>query len=103
MKNSEKTIKQDCRIINQKGLHARAAAQIVTLCNQYQSLLTLTHKNKSASGLSLIKLLTLDAPQGSNITISIKGVDAESASQAINQLFVNGFGELDELTSPRNK
>ncbi len=96
MKKSEKIVKQICQVINQKGLHARAAAQIVTLSNQYQSELTLTHKNKSACGLSLIKLLTLDAPLGSNISISIEGIDAEHASQAINRLFINGFGELDK-------
>ena len=95
MKKSDNTVKLICRVTNQKGLHARAAAQVVTLSNQYQSELTLTHKKKSASGLSLIKLLTLDAPQGSEINISVKGADAKIASQAINQLFVNGFGELN--------
>lgn len=103
MKNPEKNIKQDCRVINQKGLHARAAAQIVTLSNQYQSKLTLTHKNKSACGLSLIKLLTLDAPRGSEVTISVEGVDAETASQAINQLFADGFGELGELSPAKQR
>ena len=96
MNTSDKIVKQICRVTNQKGLHARAAAQIVTLSNQFQSELTLSHKNKSACGLSLIKLLTLDAPQGSNINISIKGVDSEQASLAISQLFADGFGEVGD-------
>ena len=95
MNHSEKIIKQTCQITNQKGLHARAAAQVVTLSNQFQCELTLTHKHKSASGLSLIKLLTLDAPQGSSIKIVARGVDAEAVSEAICQLFLNGFGELE--------
>lgn len=95
MKNSDKPISQICKVTNQKGLHARAAAQVVTLSNQYKSELTLNHKNKSASGLSLIKLLTLDAPQGSKIKVDIQGVDAAKAAIAISQLFTDGFGELD--------
>ena len=96
MKDSGTSVTQVCRVTNQKGLHARAAAQIVTLSSQFQCEMILCHKNKSASGLSLIKLLTLDAPQGSSITIIIKGDGAKKASKAINQLFINGFGELDE-------
>jgi len=95
MNKPEKTIKQVCKVINVKGLHARAAAQIVTLSSRYQCELTLTHKTKSASSLSLIKLLTLDAPKGSQIEIVAKGKHVKDASNSIKQLFSSGFGELE--------
>ncbi len=94
MNKQQRSIKQICQVPNQKGLHARAAAQIVTLSNQYQCEVTLTHKNKSAPALSLIKLLTLDAPRGSQIEVIAIGDDAEKACEAINQLFTDGFGEI---------
>ncbi len=96
MTGKTKAIKRICNVPNQKGLHARAAAQIVSLSTQYQCDLVLTHKNKSAPGLSLLKLLTLDAPRGSNIEIVASGKEAENASIAICELFLNGFGELDD-------
>lgn len=96
MSKKEKGIQLTCLVANKKGLHARAAAKIVTLANQYDSELILTHKNKSAPGLSLIKLLTLDAPQGSHINILATGIDAEAVSIAVKELFSIGFGELDE-------
>jgi len=93
--NQLEKIVEYCQVINIKGLHARAAAQIVSLSNNYQCEVILTHKIKSASSLSLIKLLTLNAPQGSQIEIVAKGKDAKEASRALKQLFLSGFGELD--------
>lgn len=83
----------NCIVPNKKGLHARAAAQIVTISASFESAMTISHKKKSVSSLSLIKLLTLDAPQGSTIEISATGKDSAKASQAIYQLIENGFGE----------
>jgi len=94
MSKPEKII--ECyQVINVKGLHARAAAQIVEISSHFECQITLSHKSKSASSLSLIKLLTLDAPQGSKIEVSAQGKDAIKALRAIKQLFLSGFGELD--------
>jgi len=78
---------------NQKGLHARAAAQIVSLSNQYSCEITVAHGDKSAPSLSLIKLLTLDAPQGSKLTVTSEGAESALAVSSIIQLILSGFGE----------
>jgi len=93
MNNSQKSIFVTCIIPNIKGLHARAAARIVSLSSQFDCNMTVSHKNKSASSLSLIKLLTLDAPKGSEITISATGKQKELAIKNIQELILNGFGE----------
>ncbi len=95
MSATSEVVQISCKISNLKGLHARAAAQIVSVSNQYHCQLTLSHKNKSAPCLSLIKLLTLDAPKGSQVEIIAKGLDANPAAQAIHGLIVGGFGELE--------
>jgi phosphotransferase system HPr (HPr) family protein len=87
------TVCKLCEIRNIKGLHARAAAQIVSLSNQFDCKMTVTHKSKKASSISLIKLLTLDAPQGSMIEIRAEGKQAQIAADAIEQLILSGFGE----------
>ncbi len=93
--NSSNEVSKNCLVTNKKGVHARAAAQIVATSSEYDCKITLTHQQKSASSLSLIKLLTLDAPQGSNLIITAVGSDADQAIKALSDLFENGFGELD--------
>jgi len=93
MTSTTESATSDCVVPNKKGLHARAAAQIVVLCNQFQADITISHKNKTVAGLSLIKLLTLDAPQGSTLVIRATGIQADKAVEAIKQLVISGFGE----------
>jgi phosphocarrier protein HPr len=82
-----------CKVINQKGMHARAAAKIVALICQYNSETILTHKKISAPGNSLLKLLTLNAPKGSTITIEANGSDCDDLLNQLSNLFAAGFGE----------
>ena len=82
-----------CQVINQKGMHARAAAKIVELANQFDVTATLSHQKRQAPANSLIKLLTLDAPINSTISIECHGKDQATFSKAIQQLFNSGFGE----------
>ncbi len=82
-----------CFVTNEKGLHARAAAQIVTLASQFNCKITISHGEKSAHSLSLIKILTLDAPKGSKLTIEASGQHAKKAIDQIQQLIESGFGE----------
>ena len=85
--------KINCEVVNQKGMHARAAAKIVAQVNQFNSQVTLCHGDRSAPGDSLIKLLTLNAPQGSMITINSVVPDTEALLDAMKSLFASGFGE----------
>jgi phosphocarrier protein HPr len=88
-------ISRTCIVPNQKGLHARAAAQIVAKSSKFQCQLTVSHRDKTAASLSLIKLLTLDAPKGSSLKLQATGDDAKEAIDCIAQLIEDGFGELD--------
>ncbi len=85
--------KIDCEVINQKGLHARAAAKVVAEVIKYNCSVELRNGDKSAPGNSLIKLLTLNAPKGTVINISGNGEQAAHALSALEQLFATGFGE----------
>ena len=80
-------------IQNTKGLHARAAAQVVTLSNQFDCQIVMSHKDRSADCSSLIKLLTLDAPKGSHVTITATGKQKNIAIKELNKLINQGFGE----------
>lgn len=81
------------KIVNRLGLHARAAAQLVQTANRFLSDVTIEKDGNEVNGKSIMGLLMLAAPQGSTITISVSGEDAEEAMKVIGTLINDGFGE----------
>ena len=86
-------ISKNLTILNKLGLHARAAAKLVALSNNFKSEIMLEKDNKSADGRSIMKLLMLSASKGSVLEVNITGKDQEKAMESIEKLFLNGFDE----------
>lgn len=86
-------IKQDFTIINRLGLHARAAAQLVQTANQFSSEVTLFKEDIEVNGKSIMGILLLAAPQGTQIAVAVDGSDEEQAMKTIAELIEDGFGE----------
>ena len=84
------------KIINQLGLHARAAAQLVRLASSFQSSIQIkrTDNNVMAEAKSILSVLTLAAAKGTQLDLTVSGADEQEAFQAITEIFANGFGEL---------
>ena len=80
-------------IRNRLGLHARAAAQLVQTANQFASEVTLVKEDIEVNGKSIMGILLLAAPKGTEIAVSVDGQDEEKAMQSIAGLIENGFGE----------
>ena len=78
---------------NRSGIHARAAAKLVTLCARLHSRVVLFCNGRSADGKHMIAILTLSAAMGAQITIEANGPDEKFAAAAVMQLISNGFGE----------
>lgn len=85
--------KSEYKIVNRLGLHARAAAQLVQTANRFLSDVTIEKDGNEVNGKSIMGLLMLAAPQGSTITVTVSGEDAEEAMQVIGTLIDDGFGE----------
>ncbi len=83
----------DLEIINEKGLHARASAKFVELCELYQAEVDVSFGEYTVAGDSIIGLLTLAATQGSVISIMISGRDKEVLKTALTELVQAGFHE----------
>ena len=81
------------RIINKLGLHARAAAKVVHLANEYESEIFLGVDGEEINAKSILGLLTLAATQGTPLTLRVVGPDEGAAVAAIQALFKNRFGE----------
>ena len=80
-------------IQNKLGLHARAAAKVVSTANEFESTIIITKDKKNADARSIMKLLMLSASQGSRISIEVDGVDQMDAMKSIEKLFNNKFDE----------
>ena len=80
-------------IVNQLGLHARAAAKFVHLATKYASRVKVARQGREMDGKSIMGLLLLAAAKGSTITIVADGADAQAALEALVALVRTGFGE----------
>jgi phosphocarrier protein len=82
-------------IVNRKGLHARASAKFVQTVERYESEVTVTRCGETVGGRSIMGLLTLAAAQGTTITVTARGADADACLDGIAELLANRFGEDD--------
>ena len=78
---------------NSLGLHARSAAKIVALGNQYKSQLFLKKDGEEVDGSSILSVLTLACPKGTEMEARIVGEDAENFMEKLGELFERKFGE----------
>tara|TARA_B100000287_G_scaffold355850_1_gene346556 strand:- start:271 stop:537 length:267 start_codon:yes stop_codon:yes gene_type:complete len=85
----EKIIKID----NKLGLHARAAAKIVTLSSKYKSKITIFNGKKSADAKSIMKILMLSAPKGTLLKVKASGEDESKAIMELEKLINSKFDE----------
>ncbi|HDZ24824.1 MAG TPA: HPr family phosphocarrier protein [Desulfobacteraceae bacterium] len=95
MKQSE-TNRENRRVLkidNNLGLHARAAGKIVALANQYKSSLFLRKDEDEVDGSSILSILTLSCPKGTEVEVKIVGEDSEAFMESLTELFANKFGE----------
>jgi phosphocarrier protein len=91
--NEDGTIEREVMILNKRGLHARAAARFVKLAGQFDANITVTHKDTSVSGRSIMGLMMLAASPGSQVRLRATGPQAEAAIEAIAALIAAKFEE----------
>jgi phosphocarrier protein HPr len=80
-------------VVNQLGMHARAAAKFVHLASGFQSRIRVGRHGREMDGKSIMGLLLLAAAMGTIITISADGADELAAVEALAALVETGFGE----------
>ena len=83
----------DVRIINQRGLHARASAKFVQVASQFVREISVEKDGLNVGGTSIMGLMMLAASPGTSIRIKAAGADASAAVAALKQLVEDKFGE----------
>jgi len=85
--------KREIEIINKLGLHARAAAKLVSCANGYQSTVYLHRSGQRVNGKSIMGVMMLAANQGTLLELEVDGRDEVPALQALVDLINDRFGE----------
>ena len=81
------------RIVNEKGLHARASAKFVQTVETFEADVRVMRCGESVGGTSIMGLMSLAAARGTDITVDATGKDAEAVVAAIDSLVSGRFGE----------
>ncbi|MEY8828094.1 HPr family phosphocarrier protein [Sedimentitalea sp. XS_ASV28] len=81
------------KIVNEKGLHARASAKLVEVVEGFDARAEVSCDGLSASGDSIMGLLMLAASKGKTIDVQTSGPDAEALADALEILVADKFGE----------
>lgn len=86
-------LRRQLKIINKRGLHARASAKFVKCVECFHAKITVTKDGQSVCGTSIMGLLTLGASAGCTIDVSASGRNGAEALAALGRLVDSGFGE----------
>jgi phosphocarrier protein HPr len=84
---------REVTVVNQLGLHARAAARFVSLATRFESHIRVRRDSKVMDGKSIMGILLLAAARGTTLTITADGRDENDAVEALVKLVESGFGE----------
>ncbi len=87
-----------CRSVlipNRRGLHARAAARLVTTAERFGALVEVLKDGQAVSARSIMGLMMLGAGPGTEVVVRAEGWDAKEALEAIAALIEAGFDEQD--------
>ena len=81
------------RIVNEKGLHARASVKFVQTVEKFDAKVRVTRCGETVGGTSIMGLMFLAAAPGTEITVAATGKDAEAVIAALDALIASRFGE----------
>ena len=83
------------RIVNQRGLHARASAKFVGAVAELPNdiAVTIAKDGNKAVGGSILGLMMLGAAKGDTVELTVNGPDSEAAFERLAALIEDGFGE----------
>ena len=80
-------------IVNDLGLHARAATKLVQLASKFSCEVVVSHQGQSANAKSVMGVLLLCGSKGTVVEVAATGAQAEECVKAIGDLIAARFGE----------
>jgi len=93
--SNQQVVQRIVEIVNEAGMHARPAAELVKLAGRFRCEIRLEKDGLEVNGKSIMGVLMLAAEHGSRLRISASGDDAVDAVTALSDLVGCGFGEME--------
>ncbi|EXL06608.1 HPr family phosphocarrier protein [Aquamicrobium defluvii] len=84
---------RDVKIVNQRGLHARASAKFVRMVSAFDAEISVEKDGMRVGGTSIMGLMMLAASPGCSVRVIARGPEAAAALDALAELISNRFGE----------
>lgn len=81
------------KLCNRLGLHARAASRLVSTAAEFQSNINVLRDDRRVNAKSIMGVLMLAAPVGTELRIECEGPDEDNALAALVALVEDRFGE----------
>ena len=85
--------KQEIKVVNKLGLHARASAKLSKLAGSFRSEVSLSRNGRRVNAKSIMGVMKLAAGLGAEVEIETEGDDADAAMAALRALIDDKFGE----------
>lgn len=86
-------IQTQVEIINKLGLHARAAAKLVSCASSFASTVQTGRDGQLVDAKSIMSVMMLAAGKGTVLDLHIEGEDEDAALEALQTLIRNRFDE----------
>jgi phosphocarrier protein len=84
---------REVKIVNRRGLHARASAQFVNLASEIDARIEVEKDGNRVCGTSIMGLMMLGAAMGDSVVIHVDGAGADQVLERLVKLVECGFGE----------
>jgi phosphocarrier protein HPr len=88
-------IEKEVTIVNKLGLHARAAAKLVSLASKFSCDVQVAKEGRQVNGKSIMGIMMLAASKDSTITLITNGEDEHQAMEEMESLIQERFGEAE--------
>ena len=86
-------VRREIKVTNKLGLHARASAKLTQAASKFRSEVFLARNGRRVNAKSIMGVMMLAAGMGSTLELEVDGPDEAEASEALQKLFADKFGE----------
>ena len=93
MSMPDTVLEAELPVINRLGLHARAAAKVVSVACRHDVSIVLRCNGREVEARNMMGVLTLAAAKGSKVGVRVEGEQAREALDELTDLFARRFDE----------
>jgi phosphotransferase system HPr (HPr) family protein len=95
---SQPKVTRTVTVTNPEGWHLRAASAFAKAAGRFESKIEVVKQCQRADGRSVIQILALGIPEGTEVVLEASGRDADEALEILAELIAANFEEGEQVT-----